>query len=45
MKTPLKSPDVVFTDNVRISSNPEDINIDILTKKLMKNKIFHKNFD
>jgi hypothetical protein len=45
MKTPLKPPDEVFTDNVRISSNPNDINIDILTDKLLKNKIFHKDFD
>lgn len=42
---PLLKPDNTISTSVRISSNPDDVNIPLITKMLMKNKIFHHKFD
>ena len=44
-KTPLLPPESEITPNVRISSNKDDVDIDMITEKLMRNRTFHKDFD
>ena len=39
------TPPTDITRNVRISSNPDDYDVDRLLKKLMRNKITHHTYD
>ena len=44
-KTPLKPPEPMITQTVRVSNNPDDTDIDKIIEKLMINRTFHKDFD
>jgi hypothetical protein len=35
----------MISQTVRISGNPDDVNIDKIIEKLMRNRTFHKDFD
>ena len=34
-----------ITQNVRVTNNPKDVDIDIIMMKLMRNRILHKTFN
>ena len=44
-KTPLKPPEAIIGQTVRMSNNPDDVDIDKIIKKLMINRTHHKDYD